>query len=321
MRPKGADKTGPLAGVPYDGADPRYADLYWTGNEHPKENFYCPHAPDAVKQVWFDRIEDMIGRYHPDLLYSDSPLPYPDEFGRKLLAHYYNDNRQQHAGKLEAVYTCKQESQGLWVRDLERGVMDKISPLPWQTDTCVGDWYYDERLAKAHRYKSATLVLQMLADIVSKNGNLLLNFPPRPDGTLDDDELKILDALSAWMPINGEAIFGTRPWKVFGESSGKIQGGMFNEGGLRYTARDIRFTTKGETLYALLLAWPEDGKLVVRSLAKPAGRISGVSLLGATGDVQWTQTEQGLLVTLPEKKPCEHVFVLKVAGADLKPAG
>ncbi len=197
---KGADKSGPLAGVPYDGADPRYADLYWTGNEHPQENFYCPHAPTAVKQAWFDRIGDMIDRYHPDLLYSDSPLPYPDEFGRKLVAHYYNDSRQQHSGKLEAVYNCKQDSQGMWVQDLKRGVMDKVSPLPWQTDTCIGDWYYDLNLAKAHRYKSATLILQMLADIVSKNGNLLLNFPPRPDGTLDDDELKILDGMAAWMP-------------------------------------------------------------------------------------------------------------------------
>ena len=216
---KGADKSGPLAGVPYDGADPRYADLYWTGNEHPQENFYCPHAPTAVKQAWFDRIGDMIDRYHPDLLYSDSPLPYPDEFGRKLVAHYYNDSRQQHSGKLEAVYNCKQDSQGMWVQDLERGVMDKVSPLPWQTDTCIGDWYYDLNLAKAHRYKSVTLILQMLADIVSKNGNLLLNFPPRPDGTLDDDELKILDGMAAWMPINGEAIFGTRP----GRSSAKAR--------------------------------------------------------------------------------------------------
>ena len=263
----------------------------------------------------------MIDRYHPDLLYSDSPLPYPNEFGRKLLAHYYNDNRQQHAGKLEAVYTCKEDSQGMWVRDLERGVMDKVSAIPWQTDTCIGDWYYDADLAKAHRYKSATLILQMLADIVSKNGNLLLNLPPRPDGTLDDDELQILDALAAWMPVNGEAIFGTRPWKVFGESSGKIQGGMFNEGRLRYTAADIRFTTKGQTLYALALAWPADRKLVVKSLAKPAGTITGVSLLGATGNLDWTQTEQGLLVTLPEQKPCEHVFVLKIAGSELRPAG
>ena len=126
----------------------------------------------------------------------------------------------------------------------------------------------------------------MLADIVSKNGNLLLNFPPLPDGTLDDDELKILPAMAAWMPINGEAIFGTRPWKVFGESSGKIQGGMFNEGSLRYTAKDIRFTTKGEVLYAIALGWPEDRKLVVKSLAKLAGAISAVSLLG--GPPSWT---------------------------------
>ena len=317
---KGADKNGPLAGVPYDGADPRYADLYWTGNEHPQENFYCPHAPTRVKQAWFDRIQDMIDRYHPDLLYSDSPLPYPDEFGRKLLAHYYNDSARRHAGRVEAVYNCKQDSQGMWVQDLERGVMDKICPVPWQTDTCVGGWYYDVNLAKAHGYKSPALVLQMLADIVSKNGNLLLNFPPRPDGTLDDDELQILRAMAAWMRINGEAVFDTRPWKVFGESPGKIHGGMFNEGGLRYTAKDIRFTTKGDALYAFALGWPDDRKLVVRSLAKPAGSISAVSLLGGAGKLDWTQTEQGLIVTLPEKKPCEHVFVLKIAGSDLKPS-
>ena len=140
---KGADKTGPLAGVPYDGADPRYADLYWVGNEQPKESYYCPHGPAYIKQAWFDRIKDMIDRYHPDLLYSDSPLPYPDEFGRKLLAHYYNDSVRRHDGRVEAVYNCKQDSQGMWVQDLERGVMDKICPVPWQTDTCVGGWYYD----------------------------------------------------------------------------------------------------------------------------------------------------------------------------------
>ena len=106
----------------------------------------------------------------------------------------------------------------------------------------------------------------MLADIVSKNGNLLLNFPPRADGTLDDDELKILARMAAWMPVNGEAIFGTRPWKVFGEGTVKVKGGGFNEDKLKYTAQDIRFTTKGEVLYAIALGWPEDGKLLVRRL-------------------------------------------------------
>ena len=131
-------------------------------------------------------------------------------------------------------------------------------------------------LAKGHGYKSTATVIQMLCDIVSKNGNLLLNFPPRPDGTLDDDELKILDGMAAWIPINGEAIYGTRPWKIFGETSGKLQGGMFNENSLRYTAKDIRFTTKGETLYAIALGWPENRRLTVRSLATPAGKITAL---------------------------------------------
>jgi alpha-L-fucosidase len=315
---KGADKTGPLAGIPYDGADPRFASLYWTDNLRAK-GYYDPTAPDAVQRIWFHRIHDMIDRYHPDLLYCDCGFPYPDTYGRKLLAHYYNDNARQHGGRVEAVYNCKQDSQGMWVQDLERGVMDKICPAPWQTDTCVGGWYYDVNLARAHGYKSTTTVIQMLADIVSKNGNLLLNFPPRPDGTLDADEWKILDGMAAWMPINGEAIFGTRPWKIFGESSRKLQGGMFNEGALHYTAQDIRFTTKGTALYAIALGWPEDRRLAVRSLAAAAGKITAVTLLGHSGDLPWSQTADGLLVTLPAKKPCEHAFALKILGGNLQP--
>jgi len=227
---------------------------------------------------------------------------------------------RRHAGRVEAVYNCKQDSQGMWVQDLERGVMDKICPTPWQTDTCVGGWYYDVHLAKAHGYKSTATVLQMLVDIVSKNGNLLLNFPPRPDGTLDDDELKILDGMAAWIPINGEAIYGTRPWKIFGETSRKLQGGMFNEGTLSYSAKDIRFTTKGKTLYAITLGWPEDRRLVVRSLAAAAGKITGVRLLGHSGDLPWSQTAEGLVVTLPKNKPCEYAYTLKVIGDNLEPA-
>jgi alpha-L-fucosidase len=308
---KGADATGPLAGVPYDGADPQYADLYWTGNEHPPVKWYDPNAPQPVKEIWYNRVKDMVDKYHPDLLYSDSGLPYPDEYGRRLLAHYYNDNLQRHGGKMEAVYNCKENSQGRWVQDLERGVMESINPEPWQTDTCVGDWYYKTTIT----YKSTTLVLQLLADIVSKNGNLLLNLPPRPDGTLDAREEQILTDLAAWMPVNGESIFGTRPWKVFGEGPSKpkkVEG--WSEGGLSYTAKDLRFTTKGDALYALALGWPEDGKLLVKSLATPAGKVANVTLLGHPGKLEWTQTDDGLAVIMPEHKPCEHVFALKISG-------
>jgi len=333
---KGADTNGPLAGVPYDGINPKFADLYWSGNAKTDFHYYGTNVPPAFKQTWFNRINDMIDRYHPDLLYSDSPLPYPDEVGRQLLAHYYNDNAQRHGGKIEAVYNCKQVSEGRWVQDLERGVMEGINPHPWQTDTCVGGWYYDEQVLARHGYKTPATVIHMLCDIVSKNGNLLLNFPPRPDGTLDDDELKILDAMAAWITVNGEAIYGTRPWKVYGEGPSKAQkGGHFNEGKLKYTARDIRFTlrpgsgqalrqgagraSQGDTLYAIALGWPEDNQLIVKSLATAAGKVSDVALLGHAGKLDWQQTAEGLVVKLPAQKPCDLAFAFKISAGDLQP--
>ena len=319
---KGSDKTGPLAGVPYDGTDPSTYDLYWQGNEHPNGNYYLPNAPAFVKEAWFDRITDLIDKYHPDLLYSDSPLPYPDDYGRALLAHYYNDNMARNKGALEAIYNCKEDSQGRWVRDFERGVDDNISPYPWQTDTCVGDWYYKRSLYENHQYKTTETVLHMLADIVSKNGNLLLNFPLRGDGTLDADEQKILSELAAWMPINGEAIFGSRPWSVYGEGPLRVKGGMFNEGKLNYTAQDIRFTQKDGALFALMLGWPEDGQVCIRSLGQPAqggSEVQDVRLLGYPGKLSWTQTTQGLNITLPPNKPCDFAYAFKIAGRGLKP--
>ena len=326
---KGADKSGPMAGVPYDGADPKYADLYWTGNEQAGFHYYGTNVPAAFKQTWFDRIKDLVDRYHPDLLYSDSPLPYPDEVGRQLLAHYYNDNIAQHGGKLEAVYNCKQEAQGRWVRDLERGVMEGIHPEPWQTDTCVGGWYYDEKVIEHHGYKTPAQVIHMLCDIVSKNGNLLLNFPPRPDGTLDDDELKLLDAMAAWIAVNGEAIYATRPWKAYGEGPTKL--GKGRHGGLNdtgnYKPSDIRFTTKGGFLYAIALGWPapseiegpEDGAFIVRSLPTATGKITDVTLLGHPGKLDWRQTDEGLVVKVPAQKPCDLAFALKITAGDLNP--
>jgi alpha-L-fucosidase len=316
---KGSDTTGPLADVPYDGADPAYADLYWKGNEHPNGVYYIPDAPEFVKETWYKRIKDMVDRYHPDLLYSDSPLPYPDKYGRKLLAHFYNDNIRKHQGKLEAVYTCKQDSLSKWVQDLERGVMADINPLPWQSETCVGDWYYRKSLLENHEYKSAETIIHMLTDIVSKNGNFLLNFPLRPDGALDSDELKILDELGEWFAVNEEAIYGTRPWMIFGESAFKINSGAFNESGLRYSARDIRFTSKGGALYAIALGWPEDNQIVIRSLPKDAGKIRDIRLLGYDGRLKWMQNGGGLTISLPNKKPCKFAYAFHITPSDLHP--
>ncbi len=314
---KGADKKGPLAGVPYDGTDANYEDLYLPAHER-SGRWYPDKAPEQWQRRWFDRIKDLIDSYHPDLLYSDGGIPFFD-VGRRLVAHFYNANAKWHGGKLEAVYNCKAGSpeyyqEGTCVQDIERGVLDSIHPLPWQTDTCVGDWYYKRDI----QYKTATNVITMLADIVSKNGNLLLNIPPRADGTLDEQELSIVRQMAAWMDVNAESIFGTRPWIVYGEGPTRVSGGYFGERNQKpYTAQDIRFTAKGATLYAIALAWPETGSVAIRCLGTGAGlykrEIGEVRLLGHAAPLRCRREQHALVVELPEKKPCEHAFALKIA--------
>jgi alpha-L-fucosidase len=161
----------------------------------------------------------------------------------------------------------------------------------------------------------------MLADIVAKNGNLLLNVVQRPDGSLDPQVEQDLGDLAAWNKVNGEAIFGTRPWLVYGEGAVKTKGGHFKED-FAYTSKDIRFTTRGKTLYAIMLGWPEDGKALIRSLrtaADGANKIFSVGLLGGPRKLKWVQTAEGLVVELPSRMPCEHAFTLKIAGVNWHP--
>ena len=312
---KGADKQGPHQGVPYDGNDPKYESLYFP--KHDDTNMRYPkNPPDWWKQQWARRIADLVDQHRPDLLYTDGAVPF-GEVGRGLLAHYYNANMRQYGGALEAVYTLKKPNddehgeyvEGIGVRDIERGVVDDIYPAPWQTDTCIGTWYYNRGV----QYKTAQIVVHMLADIVSKNGNLLLNFPLRPDGTLDPEEDQVLEAITRWMGVNSEAIHATRPWKIFGEGpTTQEKSGHFNERNFKgYTASDFRFTVKGKTLYAICMGWP--GKqMVVASLAKEA-RISRVEMLGVKGPLQWSRTDRGLVVEMPREKPCDYAAALRIS--------
>jgi alpha-L-fucosidase len=314
----GADKTGPLAGVPYDGADPKYQDLYHFPAQ-PGDNGWYSTNPRWQKE-WFDCITDLIDNYQLDLLYSDGGVPFGDQAqaGRSMIAHLYNTDLRRR-GSLEVVYNCKQDSQGRWVQDVERGLMSGINPHPWQTDTSIGDWYYNRHW----KFRPVSWVIYMLVDIVSKNGNLLLNVVQRPDGSLDPEVEQMLGELAAWNAVDGEAIFGTRPWLIYGEGPLRTQGGAFNEN-YNFSAADVRFTTKGPTLYAVALGWPADGRLVIKSLARPAGqdinKIESLSLLGHPGKIEWKQTADALEVTLPAEKPCAYTAALKITGADLKPA-
>jgi alpha-L-fucosidase len=221
-----------------------------------------------------------------------------------MLANFYNGNLSFHNGTSTAVYTCKEPSNGKWVEDLERGVQDDINPFPWQTDTSIGDWFYQT----GQKYKTGKEVIQMLVDIVSKNGNLLINVVQTPEGDLEPDVLKIVEEIAAWMPINGKGIYGTRPWKIYGEGPSTVKenqrkgqfAGLTDTRG--YQATDIRFTTKGNNLYAFCMETPQ-GDILIKSLGKSSTindkKIVNITLLGSKQKLIWKQDDNALVITKP----------------------
>jgi len=351
---QGADSHGPLAGVPYDGkltkADGK--GLWWDGLD-PQELYAQNHVPSpgfekleslfsrwtwgngcsqpdvAYMEKFFKRVQQLWDDYHPDQIYfDDTVLPFhgvTDEVGLKLAAHFYN-SRLDKSGRTEAVMNGKllNEMQRLaMVYDIERGKAHDILPQPWQTDTCIGSWHYDLGIFERHDYKSAASVIRMLADIVSKNGNLMLSVPLRRDGQPDADEIKIVSEIGDWLKVNGEAIYATRPWKVYGEgpSTQSSEKGHFDGQAdvskTPLTAEDIRFTQSkdGRTLYAIVLAMPKDGQVTIKSLSTHSTnwprKIRSVRLLGG-GKLKISRDAGGLTVTFPEQMPCETAFALKI---------
>lgn len=347
-----ADKKGQLAGVPYDGkltkADGKNA--WWNGYD-PQELYAQGHPLstkvsgwDAFGQQWnwgggaskpskaycekfFNRTVELINNYEPDLVYFDDnvlPLWPVSDAGLRIAAHLYNSSIKKH-GTLQAVLNGKmlnEEQQKCMVWDIERGQSNHIEPFVWQTDTCIGSWHYDRRVYDKQGYKSAKTVVHTLADVVSKNGNLLLSVPVRGDGTIDSAELAIVEGIASWMQQNSEAIYGTRPWKIFGEGPAieeaaplKAQG--FNEGkGKPFGPEDIRFTTKDGKLYAIVLGVPTDGKVHIKSLAAGSSNypsdITRVELLGH-GELAIERAKDALIVQLPDKLPNQEALCLKIS--------
>ena len=341
---QGSDPTGPFAKIQYDGRisksegigqwwegfDPQdlYAQYHKTGKYDWPQNGTPPLDPNFI-QKFYNRTIDLISKYNPDLLYFDDtilPLYPASDIGFKIAAYLYNTNAQRNNGICQALVTgkiLKPEHRKFLLLDVERGVTAGADPLPWQTDTCIGGWHYDRKLFDNHHYKSPKQVIQMLIDIVSKNGTLMLNIPLKGDGTPDADELKILDALASWITPNGEAIYSTRPWTTYGEGPSTTTTqpkGQF--GGARdvrsYTPEDFRFTQKGELVYAFLMAWPENGTARIKSLATNSPhfpkQIAKIELLGA-GPVKFERTPDALTITLPDTKPTDHAHALKITPA------
>ena len=309
-----ADKQGPFAGVPYDGANPEYQDLYHTKADSSNIREWLTNNPEWQKE-WFDDVKELVEQYHPDLLYSDSKLPF-GQTGRSMLANYYNENVKDNT-RVNVVYTCKEESNGKWVQDVERGVLNGISPYPWQTDTSIGDWFY----RTGQKYKSADEIAQLLTDIVSKNGNLLINVVQTPEGDLEPDVLSIVKNIGVWIAANGEGIYGTRPWKIYGEGPSTLKEnqkkGSF--GGLSdtyvYKSSDIRFTTKANIVYAFCMDKPQ-GDIRIISLGKNSRlndkEIASVRMLGSKEKIYWKQQDDALVITKAAKLPNYKVTGYKI---------
>ncbi|SDX90264.1 alpha-L-fucosidase [Lutibacter oricola] len=297
----------------FDTTDPQYADLYSSKGKDVTEP-----VSEEFKKRWWERTKDVIDNYQPDILWFDFYLDIPDyaDMRPKLAAYYYNKGIEWNK---EVVLQDKNFSheafpEGTVVYDLERGKLPGIRKLPWQTDTSIGknSWSY----VTNWKSKTANQIVDDLVDIVSKNGCLLLNVGPKADGTIPEEQEKILLQIGDWLAVNGEAIYDTKYWKTFGEGPTEVKKGHHSEGNNKdLSSKDIRFTSKGNKLYAITLAWPENGVVNITSLAKNSElgkdlNIKDLKVLGSTETIKWEQTNDGLKVTMPTKKPCEYAFTI-----------
>ena len=304
---------------PSDVNDPRYAGFYG-----PAEHRDLQSTDDAslskeftyvsaeYRADWLARSVEIVELYHPDLIYFDWWVGFPDfrETEERFAAFYY-DNAAQ-AGRAVVMNTKYDNmAEGAGTLDVERGALSGIQAKPWQTDTSLSNasWGYIE----GDTYKTPQVLLDQLIDVVSKNGNLLLNIGPRADGTIPDPAQQALLAMGTWLKINGEAIYGSRPWKSFGEGPTKIQAGSFQDTKeIPYTAQDFRFTTRDGLLYAIEMRRPAEGKAVIHSLGSSAGAVKTVALLGFPGKLQWQQEGDGLHITLPSQPAGAYAATFRI---------
>jgi alpha-L-fucosidase len=283
-------------------------------------------------------VQDVIDSYGPDILNFDDGVQFmfddggewaPDlkvwlgipDLAPQIMAYYYNKNMKAHGGRLEGVVDLKGVPEPLWgtlTRDFEFGMEESLQEQPWQTEFCIGSWHYNRKLLENHAYQKASNVIPMFVDIVSKNGNLLLSIPLPGHGEPDGDELSFLHELAEWQQVNSEAIKGTRPWKIYGEgpSTEAKKSLTYGNTQLKFDHTDIRFTTKGEGLYAIALGWPAEGKILIKSLAENSAnfprQIRKIQLLGARSEVKWTRGTQGLEIQVPDVPPCKYAFSFRI---------
>jgi alpha-L-fucosidase len=298
----------------YDCGNPEYSGLY--GPIHEKGAL-----PDkAFLDQWKGKIVEVIDKYDPDFIWFDFGLRLiPDSYKEDMLSYYYNTAS---AHKKEVVVSYKNHDlpPGTGLLDLELGQEANLTYNDWITDTSIDDgqgWGYVKGLG----FKTVDNLVDNLVDRVSKNGYLLLNVGPKPDGTIPDEAKERLLAMGKWLQLNGEAIYGTTCWVIAGEGPTRLEkSGGFNErNDLKYTGEDIRFTVKGNNLYAIALDWPGE-KALIKSLA-PKGNtwtglypseIKSITMIGDNKELKWEMTKEGLIIETPKEKPCDYAYVFRI---------
>lgn len=340
-----ADLEGPKKGVRYDGwlTEKDGKGKWWDGY-NPQDLYGKPHEPTTPTHVRWpkqveekgdpaspeylqrfeNRIRDIVDHYQPELIYFDSGvITYDQDDARQIMADYYNASTEWNNGTNQAVMTAKHlsaQDQEMFVLDYENTHSGELRALPWQTDIGYDGWFLYER--PEMKGMATEVVVHTLVDIVSKNGNMLMNICQTADGSIQPYAYTFLEEMGDWMAINSEAIHGTRPWVKFGEGPhqvGKAKDKQHQY--VTYSSADFRFTTKGHTLYAILMDWPDDkNKVVIQSLATneymDVSKIEQVSLLGADNRLTWTKTDAGLEVELPTHAPCDYAYVIKIQSRE-----
>jgi alpha-L-fucosidase len=302
---------------PSDVQDPAFADFYGPAQPLPGGH----HAPDSQPRPspgylddWLARTCELVDKYQPQLIWFDWWIEQKcfEPYLKTFASYYYNCGAQWKKG-VAINYKHTAFPDGTAVLDIERGQLKDIRPSLWQNDTSVSknSWGYISH----QDYKNPRDIIHDLVDVVSKNGALLLNIGPRADGTIPEEDQNILVEIGRWLAVNGEAIYGTRPWVRFGEGPTEVPEGQFTDTNRQgFTAADIRFTAKGEAIYAVCLGWPGGGATItIHSLAEGLGgeKVKSVELMGY-GKLEWNLAKDGLHVRLPDQPPCEHAFVLKI---------
>jgi alpha-L-fucosidase len=292
-----------------------------TSSDDPRLQFLYGNMPDEVwlKEIWLEKLKEVIDQYQPDIMWFDYVLDLiPDSIRQEYCAYYLNEAQKWDK---EVVIIRKQDDLPIefTVDDLEKSRHNYINPVPWMTDETVskGSWCYTENL----EIKTSADVLHVLIDIVSKNGVLLLNISPKADGTIPENQKQVLTDIGGWLDNHGEAIYGTRPWFTFGEGPTKEPEGHFKHHQeflkIKYSSKDIRYTTRDNTIYACILGMPEAGEnLILSSFADSAAgkeiKVSRVSIPGTDQEPVWEMTEEGLSIIIPEEELNSMAVVLKI---------